>query len=141
VTISGNLKPLLFLLLLLISTGCSPRSLQDYKEEGEGVVHTLVEDLKAIRTRDELLSVSGRLRRHFDRLAEIMITAEEYRREHTHTDTDECYVPNRELSDQLREELNRLYRIQGGRQIIEKCQEQALHRLDAYQKKQLPGDL
>lgn len=139
--ISGKLKQLFFFFLLLISTGCSPRSLQDYKEEGEGVVRTLVEELKAIRSRDELLSASGRLRRHFDRLAEIMVSAEEHRREHALSETDECYVPNRELSDQLREELNRLYRIQGGRQIIEKCQEQALHRLDAYQKKQLPAGL
>jgi hypothetical protein len=30
-----------------------------------------------------------------------------------------------ELSDMLRIELERIYRIEGGRQIIEKCQENA----------------
>jgi hypothetical protein len=106
--------------------------LPDYKEEGEGVVRSLHQELREIHSREDLISSSGRLKRHFDRLAEVMIAAEEYKKSNPACDSDDCTVPNRELSDLLRGELNRLYRLQGGRQIIERCQEQALHRLAAY---------
>jgi hypothetical protein len=75
------------------------------------------------------------LQRLFDRLVDVMIAAEEFALAHPGQEKGELTQRNHELSDQLRVELNRLYRVEGGRQTIEKCQEKALHRLDAFEKR------
>ena len=63
-----------------------------------------------------------------------MIAAAEYRETSRTNGLEELKGPNHELSDQLRIELNRLYEMEGGRNIIEKCQESALRRLDSFEK-------
>jgi hypothetical protein len=123
------------LFILVMVAGCGPRSLDDFQEEGEGVIRSLIQELQAIHTREQLLAASGKLQRHFDRLVSIVIAAEEFNLAHPEIEKGELERHNHELSDRLRIELNRLYRLEGGRQIIEKCQEKALHRLDAFEKK------
>ncbi len=125
---------LLLIVLLLIAISCGPRSLEDFQEEGEGVIRSLIQELKGIHTREQLLAASGKLQRQFDRLITLIIAAEEFSFSHPEVEKGEEIRHNHELSDQLRVELNRLYRLEGGRQIIEKCQEKALHRLDAFEK-------
>lgn len=129
------MKLFVLLFILLATTGCEPRSLEDFQEEGEGVIRSLIQDLKTIHTREQLLAASARLQRQFDRLASLMIAGREFAFSHPESGKDEELSLNHDLSDQLRVELNRLYRLEGGRQIIEKCQEKALHRLDAFEKK------
>lgn len=129
-------KLLILLNLLLIATSCGSRSFEDFEEEGEGVIRSLIQELKAIHTREQLLAASGKLQRQFDRLTSIMIAAEEFGLSHPELDREEHLRLNHELSDQLRVELNRLYRLEGGRQIIEKCQERALYQLDAFKRRQ-----
>lgn len=119
----------------MATTGCGPHSLEDFQEEGEGIMRSLLQELKAIHTREELLATQGRLQRQFDRLVFIMISAEEFSFSHPEQGKEEAIRFNHDLSDQLRVELNRLYRLEGGRQIIEKCQEKALYRLDAFQRR------
>jgi hypothetical protein len=126
---------LILILLPFIVTSCGPCSLDDFKEEGEGVIRSLIQELRAIHTRDQLLAASGKLQRLFDRLVFIIIAAEEFSFAHPELAKRESMRHNHELSDQLRGELNRLYRLEGGRQILEKYQEKALHRLDAFEKR------
>ena len=128
-------KIVILFTVLILAAGCGPRSLEDFKEEGEGVIRSLIQELKGIRTREQLLAYSGRLQKEFDRLVTIMIAAEEFNATRIGINHGECTDQNHELSDLLRIELNRLYRLEGGRQIIEKCQEKSLHRLDAFEKK------
>jgi len=125
------------MLLLLLFVSCGRHSLDDFEEEGEGVMRSLIQDLRTIHTRDQLLSSTGRLKRLFERLVDIIIAAEEYRLSHPEAAKDGLAGPNHELSDQLRIELNRVYQIEGGRLMIEKCQEIALHRLDAFEKQRM----
>src|SRR5208282_3638942 len=113
-----------FLILFIFAAGCSStHSLDDFQEEGEGITRSLVKELQKIETREQLLAASGELQRHFDRLAMIMIRAKEF--QSAHPNLEKSPGPNYELSDQLRVELNRLYLLEDGRQIIEKSQEKA----------------
>ncbi|MBS0272688.1 MAG: hypothetical protein JSR85_08615 [Proteobacteria bacterium] len=130
-------KILPLIALFLIASSCGSRSLDDFEEEGEGVTRSLIQELKAIHTRDQLLVASSRLQRQFDRLVTIIIAAEEFSLSHPELEKGGGMRHNHELSDQLRVELNRLYRLEGGRQMIEKCEEKALHRLDAFQKRSI----
>jgi hypothetical protein len=130
----GLIKRLLgIIFIFFVAIGCTPHSLEEFEEEGEGVMRALIEELQAIHNREQLLAASGRLQKQFDRLVDIMIAAKEFSRSHPDLEKEESI--QHELSDQLRIELNRLYQLEGGRQIIEKSQEKALHRLDAFEQK------
>jgi len=121
--------------MLLIATSCGLRSLDDFEEEGEGVMRSLLQELRAIHSREQLLAASKRLERQFERLVTLMIAAQEFALAHPAIEPGEFLQFNHDLNDQLRVELNRLYRLEGGRALIEKCQEKALHRLDAFEKR------
>lgn len=120
--------------MLLLLPGCNKRSLDDFRLEGEEVVHSLTQELRKIRTRDQLLKSTGKLQRLFNELTDIMIAAHGFNQKQIKSEKSPMPF-NSELNNRLRSELNRIYKIEGGRQIIEKCQEQALHRLDAFEKK------
>lgn len=132
-----RLKVMGFLVcLLLIMIGCRSHSVDDVEEEAEGVIRSLIQDLKAIHTREQLLAATAKLQKQFERLVSLIITAEELISANPDWENIGSPQVNHELSDQLRTELNRLYYLEGGRQIIEKCQEKALYRLDAFKKQQ-----
>ncbi len=63
-----------------------------------------------------------------------MIAAEEWAISHPEREKGPLRWQNHDLSDQLRVKLNRIYRLEGGRKI-EKSQENALQRLDAFEKR------
>lgn len=114
---------------------CNLQSLDDFREEGHSITRSLTQELKHIRARDELIASSGRLKQLFNELTDVMIAAKEYQARHPSAEVHEFSQADHIASDQLREELNRIYRLDGAREIIEKCQEEALMRLDAYEKR------
>ncbi|MBA2369336.1 MAG: hypothetical protein H0V82_09990 [Candidatus Protochlamydia sp.] len=101
----------------------SPKSSEDLKEEARGITRTLIRDLQKIRTRDRLITSSKNLQELFSQLAEVMKEAQDFHSRHPGEIA--LIKADHELSDLLRMELERIYRIEGGRQIIEKCQEHA----------------
>jgi hypothetical protein len=115
--------------------GCNSRSLEDFQEEGESQTLALVKELQMIHHRDELIEAIPRLQKRFDKLVQVAINAREFYEKHAFLELLEVSKKGHELSDQLRFELQRLYRLEGGKEIIEKCQEPALHRLDAFEKR------
>jgi len=128
--------PLILFISCLFLCSCGPRNLDDYAEEGEGIVRSLIQDLKIIHTREQLLAAASELQRQFEKLGAVMVAAEDFASAHPEADRGISQRFNHDLSDQLRVELNRLYRLEGGRQIIEKSQEKALFQLDACKRKQ-----
>ncbi|KIC72338.1 hypothetical protein DB44_CK00110 [Candidatus Protochlamydia amoebophila] len=119
----------------LFLTSCGPKSLEDYKEEGKGITRSLIQELREIRNRDQLLASTSLLQKRFDQLVFVMIGAREFQYKYPNMESHELTLADHELSDKLRIELNRIYHIEGAKQIIEKCQEMALNRLDACEKK------
>lgn len=126
-----NFVKIFFLALLLIA--CEPRSLDEFNEEGHGIIQSLIVELQGIQTRDDLLQREPRLKGLFEELAEVMMNARLFQ-EKSHLDPRPLSPEDHELSDQLRIELNRVYRLEGASELVEKCQETALHRLDAFEK-------
>lgn len=103
--------------------------MDEFREEGEGITNSLINELKKIRNRDEMIIEAPRIKKMFDDLANLMVGAHEYRKKHPNSDIPELTSQNHFLCDQLREELTRVYLMEGGREIIEKCQEEALKKL------------
>lgn len=126
---------LLILFTLFSFLSCNIHSLEDFREEGESITRLLIRELNSINNRQDLIIASPKLRLMFQELVKVMISARQYREKHPELDIPELSATNLLLSEELRIELNRIYHLEGGREIIEKCQEIALQRLDAYEKK------
>lgn len=126
------------LLAILLFVSCSKSSLSDFQKEGRTILIELTAELKQIRSRDDLPAHAVRLQQLFDRLAEVMIAAQEYKSTHPDIklaeDDDDVHL----LSDRLRTEFNRILRMEGGTEIIEKAQENALNKLDAFESSLVP---
>lgn len=124
----------LFLLAVLFS--CSSQSIDDFREEGEAVTNSLIQEFKKIHTRSELIDAKPKLQNLFNDLVGIMIAAQDFRTKHPEAEAPQISKQGQIYSDQLRAEMNRVYSsIEGSREIVEKYQEPALHRLDAYAKR------
>jgi hypothetical protein len=119
-----------FLCLLVLLGGCAPDSLEDFRHEGEALLRALTEELQHVQTREELLEAAPKLRSHFAQLADLMIQARQYQQKHPEEDLPEGDAA---CSAALYAELVRIYRIEGGREIVEKAQRESLLRLDAFE--------
>lgn len=115
--------------LSLLLTSCGSQSLSDFREEGETLTQQLLSELRLIRTRDDLMERAPQLKDLFNQLADTMIRAHEYKQAHPDALLEEKMYENHQLSNQLRVELNRILNMEGGREVIEKNQMEALKRL------------
>lgn len=127
----------LFIGLLALFSSCSNQTLTDFRHEGEAVSKLLLAELKQIRSRDDLLVHAPHLQELFDRLVEIIIQAQTFKDAHPETSIEPLSLKEQSGSDQLRIELNRVLHMEGGREVIEKAQEAAFNRLDAFEKMRL----
>lgn len=128
-----------FFLILLV--GCRSRSLEDFKEEGEGIIRSLIQTLQSIHTREQLLASSETLESLFDRLVTVMIDATIFYDALSDSQKIEAVRPFYDLSESLRLELNRLYHLEEGQALIEKYQDRPLQRIDAYEKQRVKKKL
>lgn len=111
--------------LLFLASGCSPQSQDDFHHEGESICRALVEELQEVENRQDLLKIAPRIKQHFEDLVDLMIAARKLQ--------VEPRVDSTEMSQVLQAELKRIYRIEGGREVIEKAQKESLLRLDVFE--------
>lgn len=120
-------------LLILGLCSCSPSSMEDYQREGEALTRVLISDLQKIQTQEQLLKSEPLLKKHFESYVTLMIQAREYQQKHREDVVAETSFEHAE-SDALKAELRRIYAIEGGRESVERTQQEALVRLDAYER-------
>lgn len=106
--------------LALLLIGCQSSSYEDFREKGQSKTRSLIADLKSIRTKDQLIERRDKLERHFMELEELMRQVAHYRQK-----SEEKIAPysaaDSELSDRLRMEILRIYRMEGGKETIDAC--------------------
>ena len=112
-----------FFFPLLLLVGCAPVSLEELRCEGEAAVKQLTLELKKLESHEDVQKASKRLKKHFNRIAELLI------------ETRNFPYPSGELpeipgAEELFAELARIYEIPGGRAAIESTQNEGVHRLD-----------
>jgi hypothetical protein len=118
----------------LLLSGCSPNSLEDYQYEGEALCRVLVRDLRKIRSREQLLKAEPQLKKRFDQVVDLMIEARQFQQRHSEENGIDPTAYDHPYSEQLLEELKRIYSLEGGRKSIERVQREALIRLDAFER-------
>lgn len=120
---------------LLFLASCSSNSLEQYQYEGEALCKALVKEMREIETRDQLAQALPRLKKQFEAVVVLMIEAKEYQRNHPGEEGVDPADFDHPHADALKEELTRLCRLEGGREMIEKAQAESLIRLDRFLKK------
>lgn len=117
-TLNGKIfRSLIFLFLI----SCSPSSLADLRYEGEAQTKKLALELRTIETKEDLQKAIPRLKKRFNKIADLLIEAREFPKE----EAEPSFA-----SEQLFAELARLYEMPGGRELIESSQMEAIHRLN-----------
>lgn len=93
---------------------------------GQKKARELLAELKKLKSRDQLMDASERLERCYEEIADLMLLVKmnvKQQKGVEFTDQDQ------QLNEKIRLELLRIYRIDGGREILEKCQKKALDKL------------
>jgi hypothetical protein len=119
--------------LFLLFVSCSPNSSQEFQREGMTYCQRLILDLEKIENREQLLKAECLLKKHFEGLISLIIEAREFQNKHLDSDIAEAALDERGIDMRLENELRRIYSIEGGREVIERAQHEALVRLDAYE--------
>ncbi len=115
----------LYVSVVLLLSGCSPSSLDDFRHEGEAICKKLTQELREIDTHDKLMKKAPKLKLYFDQLASLMIEVKKLEPDDVTPIIDEESL----ASQALLCELKRIYQIEAGREVIEKAQKEALIKL------------
>lgn len=116
-------KACLVLLSLLLFSACSSSSIEELKDETNALVLEMIDEMKTIKTKEDLLAKEKPLTEQFLKLADLMIRASALKQE----EKDEKTIPS---NDKLKKEIERLYTIDGGTLILESYQSEALKKLE-----------
>ncbi len=119
--------------IFLLFCGCTPSSLTDFQHEGESRCREILLVLEQIEDREQLLRSESALKKHFESLITLMIEARKYQQNHLEdalVESDDRLA----IESDLQEELRRIYQIEGGREVMERAQHEALVRLDAFER-------
>lgn len=113
-------------LIALWLVSCAPTSMEEFRQEGESIVLSLIQCLEKIETPADLKAESPRLKKKFAELADLMAAAKKCQLK---TPKKDALEPNLEISDSLKAEFVRIYRIEGCQEIMEEIQRESLHSL------------
>ena len=112
-----------YLALLLLLGGCGDPSKPS--KQAERVCQRLSQHLRQAESSEELQELQLELKRDFCEMAELLIELDRKRA------LGEQLPPlSSRVLEELREELERVYSLEEGREIIERAQGEALRRLD-----------
>jgi hypothetical protein len=118
---------------MLCLGSCSPNSSSDFQQEGEAWSRSLIKALKKIENREQLAEAEPYLKKQFEALIDLIIASHEF--QHSHFDLpQEVALNESSVEKTLEEELRRIYAFEGGREVVERAQQEALVRLDGYKR-------
>lgn len=117
-------------LLCMVCVGCQPSSLEEFQWEGKKQMELLLHDLQSIETREDLLVAEPALAKRWDKLVEVMIQAMIFVKKNPGQDVSMTNATQM-LSASLQGEMERVYRLEGGRECIERVAHEPMLRLHA----------
>ena len=132
--LSMTFRVLVALAICMFFCGCSPGSIHEFKWEGQSVCREIISDLQQVHSRDDLARLEPILKKKFEKLVSIIIEAREFQIKNLEEPLSHDLLVENEISDKLFAELRRVYSIEGGRDIIERAQREAMLRLDGFEK-------
>lgn len=125
-----QIPSLLFLFLFFALTACQRPSPAYFQEQGHQKVEELIVELQKIESIDELIAHAIQIKTLYEELVDLIIQAKVYQKKHKVYWKIEAM--HRGVNEELRRELNRLYKLPGAKEIMEKYQLQACQRLSKW---------
>ncbi len=110
-------------LLLLVLSACAPSSPADFRQAGDAWAKGFAADLRDIESRDDLERAIPRIKRHYNRLAELVGEVAEWERAHPGVKVP--FEPT-QGGDALFIELARVRELPGGKEILEDCEGESI---------------
>lgn len=125
-------------LIILISvvsmlSACQPTALEEFQLEGGALSRALLQDLRKVETREDLVFLEPILKKDFNNLVNLMIQARAFQQKNLDFEIP-IQNANQILNASLVEEMKRIYDIEGGRECIERAQREAMLKLHAREK-------
>lgn len=111
---------LIFTLISLLSLSCSTSGPDYYREQGSSLAKSLTYELKKVYTREQLLDRQEKIESLMRKLKSLIYESEGYLKAHPETEIPLFTRQNQEVSDALQSELNRLLRVEGCRELLNK---------------------
>ena len=108
---------------------CSGRSIEDYREQITAIEQQLVQEFAHIHVKSDLVAIAPKIRKLFTDLGAVLKLAEEYHKKNPAHELPEISAHQIEVNQQLRLQMHRIYMIDGCRELVEACQEDALRKL------------
>lgn len=124
---------LFFLFTLMVLFGCQPTCLEDFQAEGGALARTLLKDLREIESREDLTRIEPLLKKDFEKLVDLIILSRNFQLKNPELELSFQNI-NASLNLSLKEELKRVYEIEGGRECVERSQRESMLKLDAKEK-------
>jgi hypothetical protein len=114
----------------LLAFGCQKKNEDYFLRKGEVIQQEIVEQLMDVQTLQDLLPKEEALTQLFLELSSLAIRADQWRRQHKcKKDPSSDEIPSEQL---LEQEFRRVLAIPGAESLLERCQKQALDKLDVY---------
>jgi DNA gyrase/topoisomerase IV subunit A len=114
---------------LLISSGCTPSSMEEYRREGEALCRSFTHELQKIESREDLVRASPKIKQHYEEIVQLIIEAQNFKNVHSQEAIEAFETSDMLASEELMMELKRIYRMEGGKELMENAQKEALFRL------------
>jgi len=119
--------------LLIILSGCSPSSLEEYQVEGENIARAILKHLEKVESVSDLVREGPKLKKEYALLVQVMIQAKKYQGGHPNEEVSEPIGV--EVSDALKKEFMRVYQLEGCQEVMEGLQRESLHKLDLFHRR------
>ena len=110
-----------FIMAFCLLVSCQPSSLEEFSVEGEGQGRLLLKELREIASREDLVFAEPLLKKRFEKMVDLMIQARTFEQKNPGTE-GRGFTGNGVLNAALKEELERVYSLEGGRECIERAQ-------------------
>ncbi len=110
---------------LILLLGCAPSSYEGFYREGEALALAMAKDLEKVETLEDLRNMDGRLKKKFDKLTDLMIAFERYRK----GSLTQRPIRSSGASDRLEQQVMRIYAIEGGKEAFEAIAQESLQKI------------
>lgn len=117
---------IVFIFIAILFQSCGLSSSSDYREAGQEKIKKFIVELKKVHSRDQLLDAEKNLVPCYKELIDLFVLAKVFLENNSESDEPLLSSKDRELNENLRFEMIRICRIEGGREILERYQNQAL---------------
>lgn len=111
---------LAFFILAVGLLGCQMESYEGFRKQGRVRTKALIAELKMIRTKDQLVEYEDDLHREFISLRNLVDQVVQYQSTHLSKQPLPLESIDSELSNDLRLEILRIFRLEGGQEIVSK---------------------